>query len=402
MHGHAPAHLSTEPDGRIWRVLADPAAPAAGTGPLDGLRLAVKDIIAVAGQQIGAGNPTWLAEAGVETVSNPAVAALLDAGARLRGVARTDEFAYSIAGRNEHYGAPPNGVASDRISGGSSSGCASAVALDQADIGLGTDTAGSIRVPASYQGLWGLRTTHGTVPQTGVLPLAQEFDTLGLLTRDPDTLEAAARILLSGTTGAGLPLLVARELVELCSPETQAAFAALLAAGVPVRETTLADHGIPHPIELQELFKTVQAGQAAENWHGWIEAHPGALGPTIAGRFAAALATPAADIAAARARLSGVRSAIRELSETGVLILPTAPGPAPLSSADEADLESDRTATLRLTCLAGLGGLPGLSVPALDPGDGDDPTPVGICLVGPRGSDLQLIERGRSLAALAR
>ena len=176
-------------DRSVWRTVGDPLWQGAWEGPLAGLTVAVKDLFAIKGYRIGAGNPAYLDEARAETTTAPAVTDLLRGGASLRGIARTDEFAYSIAGDNAHYGTPPNGALPGALPGGSSSGPASAVATGQAEIGLATDTAGSVRVPASYQGLWGLRTTHGLVPRQGLLPLAQSFDTIGWLTRDGATLQ---------------------------------------------------------------------------------------------------------------------------------------------------------------------------------------------------------------------
>ena len=135
----------------------------------------------------------------------PAVQALLDAGAEVLGIARTDELAYSIAGANPHYGTPPNARVPGALPGGSSNGPASAVALGQADIGLATDTGGSIRVPASYQGLWGLRTTHGRVARDGLLPLAPSFDTVGWLTRDRALLAACSRVSAIGSPAVAAP-----------------------------------------------------------------------------------------------------------------------------------------------------------------------------------------------------
>ena len=179
-------------DRSVWRNVGDPFLHGAPDGPLRGLTVAVKDLFAIKGRRIGAGNPAYLAGARPEATTAPAVADLLNGAATLRGVARTDEFAYSIAGDNPHYGTPPNGAVPGALPGGSSSGPASAVATGQAEVGLATDTAGSVRVPASYQGLWGLRTTHGLVPRQGLLPLAQSFDTVGWLTRDSATLQRVA------------------------------------------------------------------------------------------------------------------------------------------------------------------------------------------------------------------
>ena len=174
----------------VWRTVGDPLYQGAFDGPLLGLRVAVKDVFAVRGYRIGAGNPTWLRDAARERQHAPAVLDLLKAGASVRGLARTDELAYSIAGANPHYGTPANGAVPGALPGGSSSGPATAVATGQADVGLASDTAGSVRVPASYQGLWGLRTTHGLVPRQGMVPLAPSFDTVGWLTRDGATLDA--------------------------------------------------------------------------------------------------------------------------------------------------------------------------------------------------------------------
>ncbi|MGH3390196.1 MAG: amidase family protein, partial [Actinomadura sp.] len=154
----------------IWRVIGDPLVPGVPDGPLSGSRVAVKDLFAVAGQRIGGGNPDRLAGAAVQPEHAWAVRALLDAGADVIGIAQTDELAFSLFGTNAHYGTPPNPAAPGRIPGGSSNGPVAAVALGQAEIGLGTDTGGSIRVPASYCGLYGIRPTHGAVPVEGVQP----------------------------------------------------------------------------------------------------------------------------------------------------------------------------------------------------------------------------------------
>ena len=228
-------------DRSVWRTVGDPLWQGAWEGPLVGLTVAVKDLFAIKGYRIGAGNPTFLDGSRAEPRTAPAVSDLLHGGASLRGIARTDEFAYSIAGNNAHYGTPPNGALPGALPGGSSSGPASAVATGQADIGLATDTAGSVRVPASYQGLWGLRTTHGLVPRQGLLPLAQSFDTIGWLTRDGETLQRVVDWCLSydssastesvyGESGSDLPwrFLVPAEVLASVEPETRAAFDAFL------------------------------------------------------------------------------------------------------------------------------------------------------------------------------
>src|SRR4051794_6997882 len=127
-------------DPSVWRETGTPLVAGRPGGPLTGLRVAVKDLFALAGHPVGAGVPAYLDAARPEPRTASAVAALLDAGADVAGIARTDEFAYSIAGANPHYGTPPNAAVPGALPGGSSNGPASAVGLGQADIGLGTDT----------------------------------------------------------------------------------------------------------------------------------------------------------------------------------------------------------------------------------------------------------------------
>ncbi|WP_375537673.1 AtzH-like domain-containing protein [Curtobacterium sp. MCBD17_032] len=387
--GRAPAL-----DRTVWRVVGDPLVRAPGVstgGPLAGLRVAVKDLVAVRGHVVGAGNPTWESAAPVETEHAPAVGMLLAAGAELTGIARTDEFAYALAGRNAHHGAPPNGADPERISGGSTSGPASAVALGQADVGLGTDTAGSIRVPASYQGLWGLRTTHGHVSRDGVLPLAQSFDTVGWLARRPETLRAVATVALGpGAAGLGSPLLVCDALLTAADPATRRVFDDWLDRTGRTVETV----ELPALDDLAETLRIVQGAEAHRNHGAWVAAHPGALGADVAERFAVAARITAEDEAAARDELGRLRAAVRTVVAGRAMALPTVPGPAPLRTADGPDLLATRRSTLRMTAVAGIGGLPAVSAPLL----AVDGAPVGVSLVGPVGSDLALVDLAAELA----
>ncbi|QSB22429.1 AtzH-like domain-containing protein [Curtobacterium sp. 24E2] len=396
----AAAHVTGRPkafDTTVWRAVGDPLVAPTASGPLDGLTVAVKDLYAVPGQPVGAGNPTYLRESPVQAVPAAAVAALLDAGAAIRGIARTDEFAYNLTGRNEHHGTPPNGAVPTRLPGGSSSGSASAVRLGAAEIGIGTDTAGSVRVPASYQGLWGLRTTHGAVSREGLLPLAPSFDTVGWLTRSADVLLAAldATVPSDPEAPAEPELLVPAELLELVEPAVAEAFTAFVAEqGHQIGTVRLADLGIPPLDDLRELLRLVQAAEAVAAHGAWIDAHPGALSVVVGDRFAAARANDPAATADAVARLDDVRATIRTALADRTLLFPTVPGPAPLIAADTAALERTRTATTAMTSLASVGGVPAVSAPALTV----DGAPVGVCLVGGPGADRALVIRaGRML-----
>lgn len=376
-------------DARVWRAVGAPLVPASASGALDGLDVAVKDLFAIEGQRIGAGVPARLAEAAVETTTAPAVSMLLSAGASVRGIAQTDEFAYSIAGRNSGYGTPPNPAVPGAIPGGSSSGPATAVALGQASFGLATDTAGSIRVPASYQGLLGLRTTHGAVPVEGLLPLAPSFDTVGWLTRDLATLRRVAAVGLAGTVreplGGGL--VIAEALLEQVDATVRAAFSAA------TDELGAERIGLPPVREMFEAFRLVQAAEAWAADGAWVAAHPGVLAPDVQARFDAASQVDPAMEEAARARLRDFRGALDTALGGRVLLVPSASSVAPALDASPEVIDAARSATLGLTCLAGIGGYPALSVPRLVV----DGKPVGLCLVGPRGSDLALLELAAEL-----
>ncbi len=368
-------------DRRVWRVVGDPLEPATGTGPLSGQTVAVKDLFAVAGQRIGAGNPAWLESAVVETDHAASVAALLGAGASLRGIARTDEFAYSLAGTNAHYGTPPNPRAPHRISGGSTSGAASAVSLGHATIGLGTDTGGSIRVPAAYQGLWGIRTTHGAVATEGLMPLAPSFDTVGWLTRAPGLLAQVATVLLPEDTAAPGELVTVPGLLDLAADDVRDAVQPL-AGSADVIDWPVAEM----PAWL-EAFRVAQAGEAWESHGTWLADRLDVLGRDVRSRFEIAAAVTPDELRSARAAVAAARDEIRERLADRVLLLPSASSVAP-SLVDAAGLDAVRRSTMLLTCIAGIGGLPAVSVPVTT----SDRLPAGLCLVGPAGSDRALIE----------
>ncbi|MFP5359749.1 MAG: AtzH-like domain-containing protein [Actinomycetes bacterium] len=402
-HVTAPARAI---DQRVWRVVGAPLVAGAPDGPLAGETVAVKDLFAIAGQRIGVGVRAYLVESPLEHRTAPAVAALVDAGADVVGIAQTDQFAYSIAGLNPDYGTPVNPAVPGGIPGGSSSGPASAVALGQASIGLGTDTAGSIRVPASYQGLWGLRPTHGAVSLEGVAPLAPRYDTVGWLTRDGETMLRAARMGLAGATGARPAggahrggahtgdLVAAPGAMASCAEPVRVAFdravERLVAAGREVDAVELP--------ALEELLTTFRVTQSAEAWRSdgaWVDAHPGTLAPDVAARFAWARDVTPEREAAALADAARLAAALDHALGDAVLLIPAAASAAPALDAPEAELEERRQATLGMTAIAGIAGRPALSVPLLVTPEG----PVGLCLVGPRGSDLALVELGLEFEA---
>lgn len=393
-------------DCSIWRIAGTPLVEATKPGPLSGMSVAVKDLYAIQGQRIGAGNPEFLRTSPVCKESAPAVQLLLNAGAQITGIAQTDEFAYSLAGTNVHYGTPPNPKAPGHISGGSSSGPASAVACGQVDIGLGTDTAGSIRIPASYQGLWGIRTTHGRISREGVHPLSQSFDTVGWMTRDARTLEFAGNALMpdKDTAADVEKLLISPKLDECATADVREAFSHFRSVSCSTvgegRISSLKDFD-----EMQfdsrmldnllSIFQAVRGYEAWQNNGDWVADHYADLAPEIAARFERDSHIPRSRYEQGLDHLRQARSVVRNLIGNNVLLIPsassTAPSVAPLG--DTASIENTRAHTLRITSIAGIGGLPAVNIP-LETADG---LPCGACLIGPAGSDKLLIRIAKEL-----
>jgi amidase len=403
------AHVSVPApavDSTMWRTVGTPLLKPVSKGPLDGLAIAVKDLYAVAGQPIGAGNEAWLSESQPEQHSAQAVESLLRAGASIAGIAATDEFAYSLAGTNAHYGTPPNPRAPGRISGGSSSGSASAVSLGQAHIGLGSDTGGSIRVPASYQGLFGIRTTHGAVSLEGVLPLAPSFDTVGWLTRDAATLRTVGSVLLPDASGTSRPplssVIMSPRLTAVASPTMEATVNGFLQQwshqpDLPdVREVDFEPEILPVWLA---AFQVVQGFEAWQANGAWVGEHWESLGADVAHRFQTASRITAHEYETARDAVVSFRADIRRFVGNQVLVLPAASSVAPKmteSSIGSDEIQRTRTATMQLTCIAGIGGLPAISIPMPTA----DLIPRGVSLVGPHGRDRDLLDLAVQLTDL--
>lgn len=378
----------TELDTTVWRELGDPLVPGAPDGPLSGSTVAVKDLYDVAGHPVGAGNPTRLAAAEPAAEHAPVVEALVAAGASVRGITQTDEFAYSLFGVNDHYGTPPNPAAPGRVPGGSSSGSAAAVALGQVTIGLGSDTGGSIRVPAAYQGLYGIRTTHGLVSRDGLVPLAPTFDTVGWMTRDAEELARVGEVLLPPSPGGTDELIGLPQLFEIADGDV----AEVVRASVTYR--SLSPGRLPLD-EWREAFIVLQAWEAWQAHGVWLEDRLDTIGADVRSRFerARGITTEAAD--EARATVDRARRTIRDLVADRVLVLPSAPTVAPLlGDGLVARMQTVRASTLALTCLAGIGGLPAVGLPLLT----SDRLPCGVCLVAAPGRDRDLLALAAELA----
>jgi amidase len=376
----------------VGGVLAGPT----GRGDLDHLTFMVKDMIDVAGYTTGVGNPDWLLDAGVAAASAHTVTRLLAAGATCTGKTRTDELAYSLSGTNDHYGTPPNPHDATRTSGGSSSGSAAAVAAGRCDFALGTDTGGSVRVPAGYCGLYGLRPSHGRVSVDGVVPLAPSFDTVGWFTREASVARKIGKVLLQGASRVSQfsRAVVVTEAFELADPGVAAA---VLAAGEGLAKRTglqLAEGHVAGASGLREWARTFQCLQGREAWEThreWLEDRHPNLGPVTAAKFANGEAITDAETNQAQAMRMDIRRRVSDhLGDDGVMLVPSAPTVAPRLDASDEETAALRSRTLAVTAIAGLTGFPAISLPLAEV----DGLPVGVCVIGPPGSDEALLSLG--------
>ena len=366
--------------------------------PLSGLGLAVKDLFDIEGLPTAAGNPDWLATHPVPKSTNSCVANMLTAGASFKGKTITDELAYSLHGQNKHYETLVNPVAPAHIPGGSSSGSAVAVSAHLADIGLGTDTGGSIRVPSSYQGLWGLRTTHGAIPCDNMVALAPSFDTVGWMTRDLDTLSKVANVCLDSATQSDIPneprLGIAAHLFE------QTAHTSLCQTWLNALEDSnncivLSETQLDlSKLQTAATFRTLQGSEIWQQHGEWIENTQPDIANDIMLRLDWCKTITTRDVEQAKAQqIVVINHLTRLFAEIDVLVIPTTPGVAPRCDADDTTLANDRNALLALTAVAGLAGLPQLHLPLFTLHN----APCGLSLVGKKGNDLALLALAKTL-----
>ncbi len=369
-----------------------------GSGELDGLRFAVKDLIDIGGHKTACGNPSWRDTHPVAAADAVCVDQLLASGAEFVGKTVTDELAFSLLGENCFYGTPLNPKAPDRVPGGSSSGSASAVACGLADFAIGTDTGGSVRVPASNCGIFGIRPSHGVVSVAGVNPLAPTFDTVGILADTADVLTKAASVLLACSFPEHFELgriHVLEDAFTISDPEVQEAL---------LSPTNKLEHLFPGRVVKTSLREMVgdYEGRPFQAWYEtyctlqwaeirsclgtWIEAVNPDLGPRIRMNFELTRNLDRREIVPAHRRREALSERMKWfLKPNDLICMPTAPALAPVkgSLGDDRRTCHYHPRALSLTSVAGIARLPQVSIP-LTQANG---APIGLSLLARRGMD---------------
>ncbi|WDP92026.1 MAG: glutamyl-tRNA amidotransferase [Desulfobacter sp.] len=369
-------------------------------GRLSGLSFAVKDNIDIRHQTTGYGSPGW-ADTHYTPVANAiCLEQLLSEGGICKGKTKSDELAYSLLGVNSFYGTPLNPKAPGRIPGGSSSGSASAVAWGAVDFAIGTDTGGSVRVPASNCGVWGYRPSHGAISVAGVLPLAPSFDTVGIISQNGRILEKAMQVLLAEEESEH------GDLPRVCFVEEvfQISGAQVLQATDPVQHK-IAHHLSHETLALSELtglntdfndlFLHLGFLLSTEIWNtfgGWVTAESPQLSAGVEFSLSNYAASAARDEIqeALFIRKSFQNKLNRFLCEGNILCFPTTVDLAPrLEEVTPEFLAGEYIPrAMCVNAISSLSRTPQITIPISEEGG----VPVGLSFIGGYGQDMRLID----------
>ncbi|NNF54232.1 MAG: amidase [Acidimicrobiales bacterium] len=381
----------------MW-VARQPTAP----GPLDGLRVAVKELVAIEGHELSANTPVPLPDRWKHPAADAAIVTRLrENGAAIVGTTTTHEFAWGIT-TYDRGRTVENPVQLGRIAGGSSGGSAEAVALGEADLGIGTDTAGSVRIPAAWCHLLGWKFTDGLVPMDGILPLAPGLDHPGLLASDPEVLMRAGAALGAGSAREQ-PQVLTLPSERLVNCDSRAVAGVEQTAEVLVRDHGFERQEAPNFPGIDELLScfTVVQGAATLRSHSeligtWPERR--ALYPDyIVNRLDEAEARSEAEVAEGQRLRATLRMRLLDITTDAVVVMP-ATGCGPPSTLLPNQCEVDGVATdlrsvvIPNTVPANIAGLPAVTVPFSS--DGEE---IGVQLLGGPGSDMTLLSMARLL-----
>ena len=360
-------------------------------GLLSNLNFVLKDMCDVKNFKTSCGNPDFFKKCDFANDYAPFLKDLLNEGPVLKGITVCDEFFYSLIGENGHYGTPTNLNAPSCVPGGSSSGSAAALTTDLYDFSIGSDTGGSVRIPASFCGLIGMRPTHNRINTKGVYPMAPSFDTVGWFANNPEIFQKVGNVLLNNIERSNVDFkqyVVAEDLLELCDAEVQSNFNNYINVNIPnINKTRLSTNT---KAIIADNFRILQGAEVKANIIPWIEKNKPNISPEIKSRID--MASKITDIEVSKSlifRKTLVDEIDKSLPEGTIAIFPTSPFSAPKSGQDDESLGSFRKRLMELTSVAGMTSRPQITIPRLK----DKSGPVGISLLGWKYSDEILLNK---------
>ena len=361
------------------------------TGLLKDLKFVTKDMCDIKNFKTSCGNPDFYKKCKPAKDFAPFLKKILNKGAKLKGITICDEFFYSVIGENSHYGTPVNLNAPNCVPGGSSSGSAAALTTNLYDFSIGSDTGGSVRVPASFCGLYGIRPTHGRIDATGVYPMAPSFDTIGWFSRDVDIFKKVGSVLLNKDEASNISFnsyVIAEDLLELAEENLQRQFIEYLNTNLP--NLLRIKISIKDKAEIADYFRILQGGEIKEHVIPWIEKNNPEISTEINNRIKMASNITKDEINVANKFRKDLISEVNiSLPKGNIAIFPTTPFSAPLCGQDEYALGASRKKLMSMTSITGMTSRPQISIPKLK----DKTGPVGISLLGWENSDEILLNK---------
>ena len=365
------------------------------TGTLKNLNFLVKDMCKVKDHRTSCGNPDFYQKCLPADDYAPFLKEILEAGATLKGITICDEFFYSLIGENSHYGTPANLNAPGCVPGGSSSGSAAALTTNLYDFSIGSDTGGSVRVPASFCGLFGIRPTHNRINTEGVYPMAPSFDTLGWFAKDIDIFKNIGSVLLNSnekTKFSFKEFVIAEDILELASPKIIKLFNNYINDKFPeIKKIRLSKR---NKEEIADNFRILQGGEIKENIIPWILENKPKISPEINKRIEMAMKITTNEINEAQKFREKLKVEIdKSLPKEIIALFPTTPFSSPKYGQSDDQLGSYRKKLMEFTSIAGMTSRPQISVPKFK----DNTGPIGISLLGWQYSDEILLENVTNL-----
>ena len=359
-------------------------------GPLSDLTFVVKDMCEIKGFKSSCGNPDFYEKCEVASDFAPFLKNILNKGATLKGITICDEFFYSLIGENGHYGTPANLNAPGCVPGGSSSGSAAALTTDLYDFSIGSDTGGSVRVPASFCGLLGIRPTHNRINTKGVYPMAPTFDTIGWFAKDINTFKKIGFTVLNQqdkTKSVFKDFVIAEDILELANPNIINLFNNYINNSFPeIKKIRLSKH---NKDVIADNFRILQGGEIVENVIPWILKNKPKISPEINNRIEMAIKITKDEINQAVKFRENLKKEIElTLPEGLIALFPTTPFSSPKCGQSDEQLSSYRKKLMEFTSIAGMTSRPQISIPKFK----DNTGPIGISLLGWRYSDEVLLE----------